>query len=277
VAALLTVILDMVHLDVTRYFDCQTEVIFLVFFASLSIASASFLVVLRIIAVWEKNRFVVGGSLVVWATNVAFLIHASAKLRSVFSPQLGNCISLNIGSDTTYLIAMLVTDTILLLTVLVGLLRLRRNGGGRFGLGQLLWTQGVIWLLFSLASEIPPVVLISLNLNEAIDAMFQLPLLVVLTITATRMHRTLVDYALRSSETRNGQRKTDGNAASKDEQNPTVSARFEQRGVRVHTVYEEYPTPQMGPHSSYNHTDGHLSEKPPGLCPEQDLERGTEN
>ena len=31
--------------------------------------------------------------------------------------------------------------------------------------------------------------------------MFQLPLLVVLTITATRMHRTLVDYALRSSET----------------------------------------------------------------------------
>jgi len=55
-----------------------------------------------------------------------------------------------------------------------------------------------------------------------------------------------------------------------------VPARFEQRGVRVTTVYEEYPTPQMGPHSSYNHVDGHLSEKPPGLGPEQDLERGTE-
>ena len=44
---------------------------------------------------------------------------------------------------------MLVTDTILLLTVLVGLLRLRRNGGGRFGLGQLLWAQ-VRSLLFAL-------------------------------------------------------------------------------------------------------------------------------
>jgi hypothetical protein len=68
----------------------------------------------------------------------------------------------------------------LLLTVLVGLLRLRHDGGGFHGLVQLLWKQvrgsispfagvlltycrvslfkGVIWLLFACAAEIPPVV-----------------------------------------------------------------------------------------------------------------------
>jgi hypothetical protein len=40
-------------------------------------------------------------------------------------------------------ISMMVTDIILLLIMLIGLLRLRRDGGGTFGLGQLLWKQ--VW------------------------------------------------------------------------------------------------------------------------------------
>jgi len=35
----------------------------------------------------------------------------------------------------------LIIDILLLVTVLVGLLRLRRDGGGRFGLQGLLWKQ----------------------------------------------------------------------------------------------------------------------------------------
>jgi hypothetical protein len=46
---------------------------------------------------------------------------------------------------------MAATDIILLLIMFVGLLRLRRHGGGTFGLARLLWKQ-VRWLLF------PPVV-----------------------------------------------------------------------------------------------------------------------
>lgn len=39
------------------------------------------------------------------------------------------------------LIVTLVVDVILLFTVLLGLFRMRRDGGGMFGLSQLLWKQ----------------------------------------------------------------------------------------------------------------------------------------
>jgi hypothetical protein len=35
----------------------------------------------------------------------------------------------------------LITNIILLLTMLIGLLRLRSEGGGTFGIGSLLWKQ----------------------------------------------------------------------------------------------------------------------------------------
>jgi hypothetical protein len=48
---------------------------------------------------------------------------------------------LNVESNQITVIAILATDIILLSTMLVGLLRLRRGGGGKFGLGRLLWKQ----------------------------------------------------------------------------------------------------------------------------------------
>jgi len=47
----------------------------------------------------------------------------------------------NNESHSLTLIAMVVTDIALLLIMLVGLLRLRRHGGGTFGIAQLLWKQ----------------------------------------------------------------------------------------------------------------------------------------
>ena len=46
--------------------------------------------------------------------------------------------------------ASLLTDVVLLLIMLIGLLRLRLGAGGTFDLGRLLWNQ-VRWWLFSLA------------------------------------------------------------------------------------------------------------------------------
>jgi hypothetical protein len=75
----------------------------------------------------------------------------------------------------------LISDTILLFTMLVGLFRVNKSIHGSFGLGRLLWKQvrflrfsnwalsstarfvrsafqGIIWLLLAAAVEIPPVV-----------------------------------------------------------------------------------------------------------------------
>ena len=73
---------------------------------------------------------------------------------------------------------MVVTDIVLLLIMLVGLLRLRRHGGGTFGVTHLLWKQvwwqlspqvlssidtysfhkGICWLLLATAAGVPPAV-----------------------------------------------------------------------------------------------------------------------
>ena len=77
-------------------------------------------------------------------------------------------------------VVALISDTILLLTMLVGLFRLNRGIRGSIGVGRLLWNQvrllcfsswaldptigfitaskGIIWLLLAAAVEIPPVV-----------------------------------------------------------------------------------------------------------------------
>jgi len=58
------------------------------------------------------------------------------------------CVTINTPSNSAALISMAVTDIILLLIMLIGLLRLGRHGGGTFGLARLLWKQ--VWWLFSL-------------------------------------------------------------------------------------------------------------------------------
>ncbi|KAH9962363.1 hypothetical protein BC827DRAFT_1154903 [Russula dissimulans] len=77
----------------------------------------------------------------------------------------GSCGSPNIKSNKLAITATLVTDVALLFTMIIGLLRLRKHGGGRFDLGRLLWKQ-----------------------------MFLMPTLITMSIAATRMHRSLADF-----------------------------------------------------------------------------------
>jgi hypothetical protein len=83
---------------------------------------------------------------------------------------------MNTESSNQNAIATLVSDVVLLLTMLVGLLRLNRNGV-MGGFGQLLWKQvcsaavsssliadmfsmgkGLVWLFLATVAEVPPVV-----------------------------------------------------------------------------------------------------------------------
>ena len=51
------------------------------------------------------------------------------------------CIVVNSESNKLNITVLLVTDIVLLLTMLVGLLRLRSDGIGAHGVAQLLWRQ----------------------------------------------------------------------------------------------------------------------------------------
>lgn len=92
-------------------------------------------------------------------------------------PAEERCVLHDTESNKPNIIVTLITDIILLLIMLIGLLRLRRYGVGTFGLGQLLWKQvgiskcgssgssfanavykGVIWLFIATIAEVTPVV-----------------------------------------------------------------------------------------------------------------------
>ncbi|KAI9441047.1 hypothetical protein F5148DRAFT_1258649 [Russula earlei] len=187
VSTLVSVILNIVGIDVSTPIQCQVWFTFELIFGYVAFVCASLLIVLRIIAIWNKDKVVVAVATGVWVVNIGFLIQGIARLRSTFGVSFGvirNCVVDNTESSKLNIIVTLITDIVLLLIMLVGLLRIRRYGGVTFGLGRLLWRQvqssllccssfvdvlsipkGVIWLILASIAEIPPTVLISLNLN----------------------------------------------------------------------------------------------------------------
>ncbi|KAH9984831.1 hypothetical protein BJV77DRAFT_1035671 [Russula vinacea] len=192
---LLAVILNLVGLDVTTKIDCQLWITFELIFGYLSFVTASLLIVLRVIAIWNKDRVVVAIAFGVWVTNIGFLIQGTARLGAEWQ---GRCVLDHTESNKPNIIVTLVTDIVLLLMMLVGLFRLRRYGAGT--LGQLLWKQGVIWLFLATIAEVTPVVFISLDLNDPFNLMFQIPSMTIMSIAATRMYRSLADFASESTE-----------------------------------------------------------------------------
>ncbi|OBZ67866.1 hypothetical protein A0H81_12271 [Grifola frondosa] len=89
-------------------------------------------------------------------------------------------------------------DVLMLLVMLLGIW-LKRGSGN---LWRLVIRQGLIWVLvpfFSpfhlLSVKFVSMVLISLNLNDAMNMLFQTPVSVSMTICSTRMHRSLYEFA----------------------------------------------------------------------------------
>ncbi|KAH9962350.1 hypothetical protein BC827DRAFT_213863 [Russula dissimulans] len=117
----------------------------------------------------KKKKHIVALAVAVWLTNAAFLIHGTTRITAEWVSQGLSCGSPNIQSNKLAITAMPVTDITLLLIMLIGLLRLRHGGGGRFDLGQLLWKQGVIYLFVATIAEITPAVFILLELNKPFD------------------------------------------------------------------------------------------------------------
>ncbi|KAI0274122.1 hypothetical protein BGY98DRAFT_95053 [Russula aff. rugulosa BPL654] len=215
VACLMGVILANVG-DVSTPINCQLWVSSIAIFSLLSFASASLLVVLRIIAIWNHHKVVVVASIVIWGSGIAFNINAAVRVRSTWSPLVHNCLSVTTEKSVLGQIPTIFANLVLILIMLVGLLLLRRQGGGMFGLTPILWRQAVIWLSIAMVTGTPPAVIAVLSdgnlflrsifdncplnsiplrmLDQLADIMLT-PSLITMTIAATRMHRYLVDYA----------------------------------------------------------------------------------
>jgi len=226
---------------------------------------SSLLIVLRIIAIWNKNKLVVAFAVALWLANASFFIYGITQIRSEWIPVQSACRLPNVESNRSTMTAMFATDFVLLLIMLVGLLGLRRRGGSTFDLGRLIWKQGVIYLLVATTTELIPVVFIWLDLNDAFDMMFSMPGLVTMSIAATRMYRSLADFFF------DDVRKCSDNPQKMGCTVPnfiwstslTIPKNRMEVTVNRDTSYGRWQSPaQTDPYVSFMDIDGQLGDKP---------------
>jgi len=259
VATLASVVLNIYTIDVT-HINCQVTVGLQFVFAYLAFAASSLLIVLRIIAIWNRNRIIVAFATGVWGINITFLIQGVIRFRASWEINneigLGGCV-FYLDSIRLSTVVAFAADTILLLIMLFGLYRLRRHGhGGLMGLGRLLWNQGVVWLLLVVATELTPTVFILLDLNQLLDLMFQVPWMIAMSIAATRMYRSLSDFL--SLDVSQKIPSTSGRFTFESNGTSTTPVLLAGIQVAVHTTHEQRSTPHA------NRFNSNISGKPHG-------------
>ncbi|KAI0288463.1 hypothetical protein B0F90DRAFT_1930106, partial [Multifurca ochricompacta] len=74
-STLVAVVLNMLGFDSKTPLNCQVWAVFELIFAYLAFGAASLLIVLRIVAIWNRNRIAVAIAAGAWLTNIGFLIH----------------------------------------------------------------------------------------------------------------------------------------------------------------------------------------------------------
>ncbi|KAF8487449.1 hypothetical protein DFH94DRAFT_27645 [Russula ochroleuca] len=273
VATLLAVILNMVGFDTTTEINCQVWVTFAVFFAYLAFSLSSLLIVLRVIAIWNRSKIIIAITMSVWLTDVALFLYGVILIRSTWSPAANTCVVNNFDITTPNVIGTLVTDTTLCIMMLVGLLRLRLEAGGNFALGTFLWKQGLIWFLLAALAEIPSSTLSFMNLNVSLNLMTQTPSMIIVTIAATRVYRSLTNFncANSSLETPGG----NGHSGSVPRVRP-VPIPLNKMEVTVRTECDQYPTSQMNRSGTYIGTDTQGNYKAHEVSLNADVECGLE-
>lgn len=157
-------------------------------------AFASLIIILRVIAIWDRNMVVSLIAVGTWLGGLALNIRRLIILDGRYSPVTDTCIFLHTHRGITNAFGVLVVDAVLLLTMLIGLLRpTHRNSAG---IWKLLYQQCIIWFALALIAEIPVVVCEVLDLNDAWNDMFIGVALTILSIAAARMYRSLFDPGL---------------------------------------------------------------------------------
>ncbi|KAI0287056.1 hypothetical protein BC826DRAFT_1189261 [Russula brevipes] len=171
--ALLTVIVDIVMVDTvaTDIVGCHAAFVIQFVFSHFSISTASILIQLRILAIWNRNKVVVAIAAIIWFANSAILIQGTVQFRAVWVSDREGCAILDINGLKLIIVAAFVTDTVLLLIMFLGLLRMGLYGSDTLALGRVMWKQGVLWVLLAVIIEVPPTVLVCLNLNDVPEAL----------------------------------------------------------------------------------------------------------
>jgi len=154
-------------------------------FGTLSLLSASTLVIFRTIALWERRKVVIAMGSTLWLANATVYIYSVSTYRG---HQVGDaCVPIHNSRSSIIVLSTFITDLLLLSLMLSGILRWH-NSRRRGGIWWLLYTQGLGWVVVFTLAGLPSVIFMMLDLNDPMAWMFSLPEVVFMTICASRMH-----------------------------------------------------------------------------------------
>ncbi|KAH9954859.1 hypothetical protein BC827DRAFT_923099 [Russula dissimulans] len=127
--------------DASRPINCQLWITFTLIFAYTAVATASLLIAIRVIAIWNRNKIVYAIAIAAWVANVSCMLRAIVEVRGEWSPTSRTCEVSHSTSVKLNIIVTFFTDIVLLLIMLVRLLRWRFGEGGGSRLSRFLETQ----------------------------------------------------------------------------------------------------------------------------------------
>ncbi|KAI0318216.1 hypothetical protein OF83DRAFT_1171296 [Amylostereum chailletii] len=176
-------------IDATSNVGCEAILVPGLLFAVAAFLSSSFLVLMRLIAIWDRNRWILMVGSVIWLVNFPVVVYDYTVVRGSFDPLIRGCVVTHSAGTLTAYVTFLVTEISLLSLMFAGLLRpsMPRSSS----IWQTLYVQGWAWLLLALVAEVPTLVLLCLNLNDAMNLVLQTPAMLTMSIGASRMYRSL--------------------------------------------------------------------------------------
>ncbi|KAI0248155.1 hypothetical protein BJV78DRAFT_839949 [Lactifluus subvellereus] len=189
--ALVTFILTLIGEDGGKV-SCQPFTIADAVLTYASWAFASLTIVLRVIAIWNRQRIVSFLSICVWLAGVGTLLHTFATVEVLYSPNQEACTLVDLHKSLSAVVAVLVVDIVLLMSMLIGLLRYAHRNST--GIWYLLYQQCIIWIALASIAEVPAVVFLVLNLNDPWNEMFIRSGVAILSIGAARLYRSLCQH-----------------------------------------------------------------------------------
>jgi len=195
-AAVGCIVSTMVGLNVSSQINCQAWITMAFLFPLLELEFALLLIVVRVVAIWKRSNIIVSLNIIALATHSGVSLHLLTGIRSIWDsgPDYKGCI---IGVPRMHLVSMSIATIMfyafLLTAMFVGLLRQRQAGS--FGLWKMLSQQGWVWFALAVAAEVPTLTLVLLNIDPALNLLFQVPRVVIASIGTTTMFRMLYNYS----------------------------------------------------------------------------------
>ncbi|KAH9998612.1 hypothetical protein BJV77DRAFT_979293 [Russula vinacea] len=185
-----SITLNFIGFNLSTQFNCNAWFRCTLAFSWFAVSIASFLLALRGIAIWGRDRAITAVAVIIWSANMIVASWSTTKGHTVWSSQANTCLITGTNIFRWSLLVNLIVDLSLLCIMFIGVL----NKKNATHLWRMLYFQGIFWILSAIATEVPSVVLPFLNMNGVWNLMFQVPHMVLMVIMSTRLYRDLFQY-----------------------------------------------------------------------------------